>query len=185
MTEDLIKEKIANAFRQHFFHYGYKKTSVDEVAAELKISKKTIYSFFSSKQDIHTYIVKALATEKVDDIRQMLGEFETNSEKLEHLVVLAFQNRREKMKMYGHKFTDIHESEMMFQIFSDAFYHLFKEIIEAGILTGEFKVNDLEITLGYIQVIMRNSIELMDENIDFPIELHAKDAVLKLVTPCK
>ena len=44
------RERIADVFKKHFTYFGFKKTSVDEVAKELKISKKTIYQFFSSKE---------------------------------------------------------------------------------------------------------------------------------------
>ena len=35
-----------------FKKYGYKKATVDEIAGELRISKRTLYALFSSKEDI-------------------------------------------------------------------------------------------------------------------------------------
>ena len=52
------KERILNGFSMYFGTYGLKKTTVDEVATELKISKKTIYNYFNSKKAIYDYLVE-------------------------------------------------------------------------------------------------------------------------------
>ena len=54
---DTRGEQIADVFKKYFHHYGFKKTSVDEVAAELHISKKTIYSYFESKEAIFAELI--------------------------------------------------------------------------------------------------------------------------------
>ncbi|HEX9252789.1 MAG TPA: TetR/AcrR family transcriptional regulator, partial [Ignavibacteriaceae bacterium] len=43
---------------EKFFRDGFYKTTMDEVASELKMSKKTIYKFFPSKEDLITAIAK-------------------------------------------------------------------------------------------------------------------------------
>ena len=45
---DSIIKTADNRFKQ----YGYKKTTVNEIAADLGISKKTLYEVFSSKEEI-------------------------------------------------------------------------------------------------------------------------------------
>jgi AcrR family transcriptional regulator len=44
--------------RQKFFQDGFVKTSIDEIAREYHISKKTIYKHFKSKDDLLTGVVK-------------------------------------------------------------------------------------------------------------------------------
>lgn len=46
------KAKIENFCLDLFLREGFYKISLDDVAAELKISKKTIYKYFPSKQDL-------------------------------------------------------------------------------------------------------------------------------------
>jgi len=45
---DSIIHCAAERFRKH----GYKRTTVDDISAQLHISKKTLYSLFSSKEEI-------------------------------------------------------------------------------------------------------------------------------------
>ncbi|MGD9101586.1 MAG: TetR/AcrR family transcriptional regulator, partial [Anaerolineae bacterium] len=63
---DAKKEQIADAFQKHFNHFGYKKTSVGDIARELKISKKTIYQHFSTKEEIFYYVVSRIARQYRD-----------------------------------------------------------------------------------------------------------------------
>jgi len=46
------REIILQNARGLFAHYGLKKTTVDDIAAEARIDKATIYYYFKSKHEI-------------------------------------------------------------------------------------------------------------------------------------
>ncbi|MEL7128487.1 MAG: TetR/AcrR family transcriptional regulator [Pseudomonadota bacterium] len=53
MTEQsCTREKILEAARERFLHYGYSKTTMSEVARDCEMSAGNIYRFFASKLDI-------------------------------------------------------------------------------------------------------------------------------------
>jgi len=52
------QNKIIELTEEKFFRDGFYKTTMDEVASELKMSKKTIYKFFPSKDDLVTAIAR-------------------------------------------------------------------------------------------------------------------------------
>ena len=52
-----ISARILNAAKTLFLHDGYEKTSMDAIAAELGISKRTLYSRFSNKADLFEAVV--------------------------------------------------------------------------------------------------------------------------------
>jgi len=52
------RTKIVEMTEEKFFRDGFYKTTMDEVASELKMSKKTIYKFFPSKDDLIMAIAK-------------------------------------------------------------------------------------------------------------------------------
>ena len=52
------QNKIIEMTEEKFFRDGFYKTTMDEVASEIKMSKKTIYKFFPSKEDLVTAIAK-------------------------------------------------------------------------------------------------------------------------------
>ncbi|HEX2867248.1 MAG TPA: TetR/AcrR family transcriptional regulator [Ignavibacteriales bacterium] len=51
------KEKILLFAREKFFKEGFYKTSMDELARELKMSKKTIYKYYPSKERLIEEVV--------------------------------------------------------------------------------------------------------------------------------
>lgn len=54
----LKKEQVIEAARLLFYKYGFKKVSMDEIAREAGVTKKTIYSYFSSKDDLLKYFIQ-------------------------------------------------------------------------------------------------------------------------------
>ena len=63
------RQAILDLAYAKFAEHGFKKVSIDEVAAELGISKKTVYKFFPSKEEILGEVVHA-------KMNSLLGIFE-------------------------------------------------------------------------------------------------------------
>jgi AcrR family transcriptional regulator len=66
-TDD-IRRSILDLSYSKFAAYGFKKVTIDEIAAELGISKKTVYKLFSSKEEILREVV-------LGKMSQLLGMF--------------------------------------------------------------------------------------------------------------
>jgi AcrR family transcriptional regulator len=47
-----MKNRIIDAAEKRFSQYGFKRVSMDDIASDLGISKKTLYLYFKSKEDI-------------------------------------------------------------------------------------------------------------------------------------
>lgn len=65
------KNKILLVAKELFYKFGYSKVTIEEIARNLSISKKTIYQNFSSKYDILIQIVKLFKEEhnlKVNEV---------------------------------------------------------------------------------------------------------------------
>jgi AcrR family transcriptional regulator len=52
MEDSESKDKILNGAMELFMKYGVRSVSMDDIARHLAISKKTIYQYFSDKEDI-------------------------------------------------------------------------------------------------------------------------------------
>lgn len=69
-----MKEKILDVASELINRYGLKKFTMDEIAAQLKISKKTIYKYFSGKEDIiREYFEVSISSDK-EGIQQALSQ---------------------------------------------------------------------------------------------------------------
>jgi TetR/AcrR family transcriptional regulator, cholesterol catabolism regulator len=62
-----IKERIIAKAREQFFRYGVKSVTMDDIASELGISKKTIYLHFEDKDAIvHQLMMAEMANDKCE-----------------------------------------------------------------------------------------------------------------------
>jgi AcrR family transcriptional regulator len=95
------KNKIIELGEEKFFREGFYKTTMDDVAAELKMSKKTIYKFFPSKEVLIAAIAKHFMNTMKSRIVPVLNSDKNAIEKLEDLVkILAKTSVRISPKMF-------------------------------------------------------------------------------------
>jgi len=68
-----MKEKIVNVAKDMFLKLGFKSITMDDIACEMCISKKTIYKYFSNKElliEESTQLVHKEVRETIDKIKQ-------------------------------------------------------------------------------------------------------------------
>jgi len=63
MSKDLTRDRILNAAMNRMLKHGYRKTTMDEIAADLVMSKNTIYKHFQSKIEMAGALFKRLEGE--------------------------------------------------------------------------------------------------------------------------
>ena len=59
--QDIKKEKILEAAYQQFLHYGYSKTTMNEIAGALSMSKALLYYYFPDKSQLYIAVTRKLA----------------------------------------------------------------------------------------------------------------------------
>ena len=67
---DAGRQRIVEAARTHFFSHGFRSVSMDDLAAELAASKKTLYAHFPSK----IALLEAVLADKFADVEAKLEE---------------------------------------------------------------------------------------------------------------
>jgi len=80
------QNKIIEQTEEKFFRDGFYKTTMDEIASELRISKKTIYKFFPSKDDLVKAIAKYFMNRLKNTILPALNSDKNAIEKLGDLI---------------------------------------------------------------------------------------------------
>jgi AcrR family transcriptional regulator len=94
------KEKIIELSEEKFFKEGFHKTTMDDVASEFHMSKKTIYKFFPSKEDLVKAIAKHFMNKMKNKIVPALNGDKNAIEKLGELIrILASASQRISPRM--------------------------------------------------------------------------------------
>jgi len=174
------REVIADNFQKYFNHFGFKKTSVDEVARELEISKKTIYQHFSSKEEIFYYIVSRIARRYRNKMERKLEELATYREKIERLIQMIFSESRKWLKK-NDAFEFRYKYEIAELAFQDTYAELITEIVQKGTEQGEFSVPQVDLTVRFIRGIIAESMNLLSANPELKVEEETIEAIFKLL----
>lgn len=78
-----IRDNIITIAEDLFIRYGFKRVTMDDIARELTMSKKTIYQFFKDKNEI----VCAATTAHLHREERQLGQLEQESENVIELLL--------------------------------------------------------------------------------------------------
>ena len=101
---EMMKDKIINKAKEMFLRLGFKSITMDDIACEMCISKKTIYKYFSNKdilieesiQAVHKEIratLNKIAEEKFKIRRDDDGAFVVEGKDIEKLIAMTnFEN---------------------------------------------------------------------------------------------
>jgi AcrR family transcriptional regulator len=73
--QDIKREKILEAAYQRFLHYGYSKTTMNEIAGDLSLSKALLYYYFPDKSQLYIAVMRKLANQYLKDLADKLDHF--------------------------------------------------------------------------------------------------------------
>lgn len=68
------EDQIINVARELFTTYGYKRVSMDEIAKCANVTKKTVYSYFNSKEDLLKYFIN----EEIQNMKNIVEQTENS-----------------------------------------------------------------------------------------------------------
>jgi len=80
-----LKQAIVDLAYRKFSHHGFKKVTMDEIASELAISKKTVYKYFDSKEAILEELVNQRLHRGETAFKTLLSEHGPVDEKIKSL----------------------------------------------------------------------------------------------------
>jgi len=73
--QDLKREKILEAAHQRFLHYGYSKTTMNEIAGDLSFSKALLYYYFPDKSQLYIAVMQRLADDYIALLQCKMNSF--------------------------------------------------------------------------------------------------------------
>ena len=86
-----VKERILAKAADLFLRYGIRSITMDEIAAQLGISKKTIYQFFTDKDDMVSAVIDVEIRKNEDECNLSRDQ----AENAVHQIFLALESLEE------------------------------------------------------------------------------------------
>jgi len=87
MTDINEQERILEAAREKFFEQGFVKVTVDEISADLGMSKKTLYKFFPSKEDLIRKVIHLMMRQANHRVETIVNSDVPSVEKMSQILV--------------------------------------------------------------------------------------------------
>lgn len=144
MSEDeIVKEKIFSACQDRFIKEGFASVSVDEIATDLAMSKKTFYKCFSSKEDLVQQIIERFMGTIRSNVERIMLSDTSAVEKLSEVITMIATNASRLSPAFGR---DIHRrmphlwkhiEEFRRQRISDVFTRLNRQGVEEGTMRAD------------------------------------------------
>jgi AcrR family transcriptional regulator len=159
------QRRIVNAARRHFFTHGFRNVTMDDLAKELGMSKKTLYLSFSSKTDL----VRAILLDKfrsVDgDLQRITSECSADVMEALHQLLACMQRHTEEIqppfvrdiRREAPEIFDLVQT-LRRELIQRYFGKLFEEGRRAGIIRKDISTRlMIEILLGATEAIVNPS----------------------------
>lgn len=159
MIRDIeVKEKILQTTKEMFYKYGYSKVTMEEIAADLGISKRTLYKHFSNKEHILKEIVNGAKCEIEAYVENLIDdkktEFITKLQNFMAFVVSHFSRLsnpivQDLVKNQPEVWKEIQEFR------KKNAHDCFTRLIEQGIRNGVFRddINSEVVTMLYFSAV--------------------------------
>ncbi|WP_272151643.1 TetR/AcrR family transcriptional regulator [Tenacibaculum aiptasiae] len=140
-----MRDKILEKAGQMFLNYGFKSVTMDDIAGDLAISKKTLYKYFSNKSDLVDASIEAVQ-KAIDDTIMLIKEQKYNAIEEEFAVKKVFKEMFKNAKIspmfqlkkyYPESYTNLIEREVC--MFRDCNSDNLEKGIEQGLYRPEIK----------------------------------------------
>lgn len=159
VNKEEFRKKIVVSAGQIFSRYGFKKTTMDEIARELKMGKSSIYYYFKSKEEIFEAVVLYEANILRNELTTAIKSVESPVDKMKKYVYVRMKSF-EKLANYYNAIFDKNLDHFDFIEKIRAKYDLeelaiLRLILFHGARKKVFNVSDSEYTALAVQITMK------------------------------
>jgi AcrR family transcriptional regulator len=121
------KNRIMDIAKVRFERFGFKKTTLDEICSDARVSKKTLYKFFRDKEDFFVSLFNREALKSRKITLRRLKNIEDPLEKIKQFMEVSREHFKEEPFMV----TALRDEDGLYAPFLKEKYQVF---VEEGIL---------------------------------------------------
>ncbi|OFY11560.1 MAG: hypothetical protein A2X11_05090 [Bacteroidetes bacterium GWE2_42_24] len=146
-NQDIVRDSIVQSARDLFSRFGFRKTTMDDIALSMRKGKSSIYYYFKSKEDIFEAVVDSEASElksrlkevlrkNTDDPKEQLRQYIAERLKLVQQLANFYNALRSDYLSHLEFITHVRER------YSNEEIHTLEVILKVGIRKGVYQIND-------------------------------------------
>ncbi|NTW26476.1 MAG: TetR/AcrR family transcriptional regulator [Lentimicrobium sp.] len=146
LDKDEVKEAIVNVARHIFSKFGFKKTTMDEIAVASRKGKSSIYYYFASKEEIFQAVVEKEALILKQELINAINQADSPAQKLKAHVLVRMRSM-EKLANFYSAIKDDYLSHLDFvekirKKYDQEEIQMMENILKEGVQNNIFEIND-------------------------------------------
>jgi AcrR family transcriptional regulator len=146
LDKDEVKEAIVNVARHIFSRFGFKKTTMDEIAIASRKGKSSIYYYFASKEEIFQAVVEKEAQILKQELIKATNENDSPAQKLKMHVLMRMRTM-EKLANFYSAIKDDYLGHLDFiekirKKYDQEEIQMMENILVEGVKDGIFEIDD-------------------------------------------
>ena len=150
MAVSKTKAKLVDVARQLFAKMGVENTTMNDIALASKKGKRTLYTYFKSKEDIYMAVVESELDMLSDMMKRVAEKNISPDEKMIEMIYTRLDAVKEVVFRNGtlraNFFRDIWRVEKVRKRFDAKEILLFKDVLREGVEKGVFRIDDIDMT---------------------------------------
>lgn len=150
MTVSKTKAQLVDVARQLFAKMGVENTTMNDIALASKKGRRTLYTYFKSKEDVYLAVVESELDILSDMMKRVMEKNILPDAKLMEMIYTHLDAVKEVVYRNGtlraNFFRDIWQVEKVRKRFDAKEILLFKEVLREGMEKGVFHIDDLDMT---------------------------------------
>ena len=161
-SEKSVRRRIITAARRHFLAFGFRAVTMDDLAAELAMSKKTLYAHFKSKSELVQAVVadkqrsveadlEQISSESSSDFPSAIQQFLAKMQRHLEEIHPPFMRDIEREAPEIFEFVEIYRRDLIHRYLSK----ILTQGRSAGIIRKDIPMRlIIEVWLGVVQAVM-------------------------------
>ena len=150
MAVSKTKAKLVDVARQLFAKMGVENTAMNDIALASKKGRRTLYTYFKSKEDIYMAVVESELDMLSDMMKRVAEKNISPDEKMIEMIYTRLDAVKEVVFRNGtlraNFFRDIWRVEKVRKRFDAKEILLFKDVLREGVEKGVFRIDDIDMT---------------------------------------
>jgi AcrR family transcriptional regulator len=175
---------IIEVAQKRFGLYGADKTSMREIADDLKLSKASLYYYFPDKESLYQAVVQKEQNEFLDSISEKILNIQEPGQLIREYVITRLSYFRTLLNLSRLRLEAYSDLKPVFRetsrLFKEKEKEIIKRIFEKGIITGIFFIEDTDQTASlFLDLLKGLRISVVNDKKTLSIEKEEYDSLLE------
>jgi len=148
--ENRIKKRLMQISRELYARYGFRKTTLNDIARELGMTKSSIYYYFGNKEEIFNQLISSDIEKWKKELSDFVGRQDSVQEKLAAYITRKMEIVCSISDFYRSPIEEYHENFSLIEKLraetDKEEIGIIKEILGEGNRQGVFNVQDIDMT---------------------------------------